>query len=71
MIPKTISERITIAVGRFITKRAVSAQRPSSFGVIADLRITPLSMRWPIRARIGGKPMIAPTTASATTDTPA
>ena len=71
MIPRITKERTTAATGRFITRRAVCAQRPSSFGVIAERRTTPLSIFDPIRARIGGKPMIAPTTASATTDTPA
>ena len=71
MMPRTMSERMTTAVGRFITIRAVLAQRPSSLGVIADFLITPLSILLPTRARIGGSPKIAPTTASATTDTPA
>ena len=64
-------ETITTAAGRFITMRAVSAQRPSSLGVIADFLTTPLSIFLPIRARIGGSPKIAPMTAIATTDTPA
>ena len=64
-------DKTTAATGRFITKRAVCAQRPSSFGVIADLRTTPLSMRSPSNAKIGGNPNNAPITASATTDTPA
>ena len=71
MIPRITKERTTAATGRFITRRAVCAQRPSSFGVIAERRTTPLSIFDPIRARIGGNPIIAPTTASATTDTPA
>ena len=61
----------TTGTGRFMTKRAVCAQRPSSFGVIAERRTTPLSTRLPIKARIGGSPKIAPITASATTETPA
>ena len=71
MMPSAIRERSTIGTGRRITKRAVSAQRPSSLGVIADLRTGPLLIRLPISARIGGRPKIAPTTASATTETPA
>ena len=70
-IPKTIRAKRTTATGRFITIRAVCAQRPSSFGVIADLRITPLSTLGPTKARIGGRPKSAPATASATTDVPA
>ena len=69
--PRMTKERTTAATGRFITRRAVCAQRPSSFGVIAERRTTPLSILDPIRARIAGKPTIAPTTAIATTDTPA
>ena len=71
MIPRITKERTTAATGRFITRRAVCAQRPSSFGVIAERRTTPLSIFDPITARIAGRPIIAPTTASATTDTPA
>ena len=43
-MPMIISDSKTTAVGRFITIRAVCAQRPSSFGVIEDLRMTPLSI---------------------------
>ncbi len=71
MIPRMTSDKTTAETGRLITKRAVRAQRPSSFGVIADLRTTPLSMRSPRRAKIGGNPKRAPITASATTETPA
>ena len=71
MIPRITNDSTTALTGRFITRRAVCAQRPSSFGVIADLRTTPLSIRSPRIARIGGNPNNAPITASATTDTPA
>jgi len=64
MIPRITKERTTAATGRFITRRAVCAQRPSSFGVIAERLTTPLSIFDPIRARIGGSPTSAPTTAS-------
>ena len=71
MIPRITTDKTTALTGRFITRRAVFAQRPSSLGVIADLRTTPLSMRSPSSAMIGGNPNNAPITASATTDTPA
>ena len=70
-IPKTRSEPITTGTGRRITFRAVCAQRPSSFGVIPDLRTTPLSILCPKRAIIAGNGTSAPITASETTLTPA
>ena len=70
-IPIKISDRTTTATGLFITKRAVCAHRPSSFGVIEDLRIKPLSIFLPMTAKIAGSPIIAPITAIVTTDTPA
>ncbi|CAB4848366.1 unannotated protein [freshwater metagenome] len=67
----TMREMRTIGTGRRITKRAVVAQRPSSLGVIALLRITPLSILRPIITRIAGNGMRAPATARVTTEIPA
>ncbi|CAB4664905.1 unannotated protein [freshwater metagenome] len=62
---------MTTGIGRRITKRAVDAQRPSLFGMIALLRTTPLSILCPSIAKIAGSGISAPATASATTDVPA
>ena len=71
MIANTAMTAITTGIGRRITVRAVCAQRPSSFGVIALLRTTPLSTFSPRIARSAGRAMTAPTIANEITAMPA
>ena len=70
-IPRTTKHAMTTGIGRCITLRAVRAQRPSSFGVIALRRITPLSTLCPKIASNAGSANIAPETAREITATPA
>ena len=71
MIVKTVSESMTTAIGRRITRRAVCDQRPSDFGTMALLRTVYLFMRWPRRAKIAGNGSKAASIAMATTVIPA
>ena len=68
---KIISESITTAIGLRITKRAVCAHLPSSFGVIELFLTTNLSILFPKIASSAGSATNAPSTASITTVTPA
>ena len=68
---KIESEAITTGTGRAMTKRAVVAQRPSSFGARPLLRVTPLSTRLPSIAKSAGSGMSAPKIAKRVTITPA
>ena len=61
----------TTGIGRAITRRAVFAQRPSSFGVRPPLRVTPLSTRLPRIAKSAGSGISAPKIAKSVTTTPA
>ena len=69
--PSNRSEPITTGTGRFMTPRAVCAQRPSSLGVIPPFRTAPLSILCPSSAMIAGSGISAPRTAKVTTLTPA
>ena len=71
MTIKIAREAITTGIGRAITKRAVFAQRPSSFGVSPLLRVTPLSTRLPRIANSAGSGISAPKIAKRVTTTPA
>jgi len=63
-------DKTTTATGLRITNRAVCAHLPSSLGVIALLRITALSIRFPKIAKSAGNATSDPKTAIINPKTP-